>query len=188
MSADDTDNGLTAAKPPLGLGAAPLLAQLLALLLIALGVVGIHDVLARTGLVSQDPIIEGLLGGAGTLTATSPAVLTAAIVVALVGLVLLGAAVRRRPRTTLELRAATGVRIRRRDLPKLLRGDLETVDGVTSVDVTASGRKVTVVAGVLVRDERRAEVREELQRRATDALSALERSPRVKIKMKESSR
>ncbi|WP_051706148.1 DUF6286 domain-containing protein [Nocardioides aequoreus] len=182
---DHSNDAVAPAKPPVGVGATPLVAQLLALGLVALGVVGVQDLLARTGLIAQAPWTDTAVSQVDGLASDSVWVLVGGIVAALLGLVVLATALRRRPRKTLELDAQTGVRLRTRDLPRLLQGTVETVDGVTDVDVRASRRSVRVVATTVVRDERRREVATELEERIAPTLRAPHRAPRPRIKLKE---
>lgn len=172
-----------AAKPPVGSGSAPLVAQLVALGLVVLGALAVQDAVARWGLVSQDPALDAATGAADGLAADSPAVLVFGIASAVLGLLLLGVALRR-SRRTLEMRATTGVRVRTRDLPRLLRARLEIVDGVTGLDVRARRRRVRVVAATVVRSQRRDEVAATLRGHATEALAGLERPPRVRVRVK----
>lgn len=182
-----TDTAVAAAKPPVGVGASPLVAQLLALALVALGVVGVQDLLARTGALAQEPWLDTALSSVDGVAADSPWVLVGGIVAAVVGLLLLPIPFRRRPRKALELKAATGVRLRTQDLSKLVRGSLETVDGVTDVDVRTSGRTVRVTAATVVSDDRRSGVTRDLRKQLAPTLGALEKAPRPKIKLKEAS-
>lgn len=172
-----------AAKAPLGTGATPLVAQLVALGLVALGVVGLQDVLARTDLVTQQPWLDTTVAALDGTRSGSAWVLVGGLVAVLLGLVLLATALRRRPRRSLELRAATGVRLRTSGLAKLVRHRLASVDGVTEVDVRARRRRLRVVATGVVRDQRRDAVVAELERRLEPTLHALENPPRIRVKL-----
>ncbi|GAB3996528.1 DUF6286 domain-containing protein [Nocardioides marmoraquaticus] len=176
---------VAAAKPPVGVGASPLVAQLLALALVALGVVGVQDLLARTGVLAQDPWLDTVVTSVDGVASDSPWVLVGGIVAVAVGLLLLPVAFRRRPRKAVELKATTGVRLRTQDLSKLVRGSLEAVDGVTDVEVRSSGRTLKVTAATVVSDERRSSVSRELRKQLAPTLHALETAPKPKIKVKE---
>lgn len=186
-AATGTDSAVAAAKPPVGVGASPLVAQLLAVGLVALGVVGVQDLLARTGVLAQEPWLDTALGAVDGVTSDSPWVLVGGVAAALVGLLLLPVPFRRRPRKALELRATTGVRLRTQDLSRLVRGSLEAVDGVTDVQVHSSGRSLKVTAATVVSDERRAQVARELREQLEPTLEALQKAPRPRIKVKEAS-
>lgn len=186
-SAPADTQAVAAAKPPVGVGASPLVAQLLALALVGLGVVGVQDLLARTGAISQGPWVDSTLQSLDGLTSGSPWVLVGGIVAMVLGLLLLPIVFRRRPRKTLELRAETGVRLRTQDLPRLVRSSLESVDGVTDVQVSATRRTVKVTAATVVRDERRQQVVTDLGEQLAPTLEALEKAPRTRIKLKEAS-
>lgn len=174
------------AKPPVGTGATPLVGQLIALALIGLGVVGVQDLLARTGAVAQQPWIDTALSAVEGLPSDNPWVLVGGVVAALLGLFLVLMALRRRPRKTLELKATTGVRLRRRDLRTLVKEALSDVDGVTDVDVVASRRRLRVSASTMVRDDRRGDVEADLRQRLEPMLGAFRSAPRPSIKLKES--
>lgn len=186
-AATGTDSAVAAAKPPVGVGASPLVAQLLAVGLVALGVVGVQDLLARTGVLAQEPWLDTALGAVDGVTSDSPWVLVGGVAAAVVGLLLLPVPFRRRPRKALELRATTGVRLRTQDLSRLVRGSLEAVDGVTDVQVHSSGRSLKVTAATVVSDERRAQVARELREQLEPTLEALQKAPRPRIKVKEAS-
>jgi hypothetical protein len=183
--ADAGQAALSPAKAPLGAGATPLVAQLTALGLVALGVVGLQDLLARTDLIAQQPWLDSAVTALDATPSDSVWVLVGGVAAVLLGLALLLTALRRRPRRSLELRARTGVRLRTRDLATLVRHRLETVDGVTDVDVRARRRRLRVVATGVVRDERRGGVVAELERRLEPTLQALEHPPRSRVKLKE---
>lgn len=186
-AATGTDSAVAAAKPPVGVGASPLVAQLLAVGLVALGVVGVQDLLARTGVLAGEPWLDTALGAVDGVTSDSPWVLVGGVAAAVVGLLLLPVPFRRRPRKALELRATTGVRLRTQDLSRLVRGSLEAVDGVTDVEVHSSGRSLKVTAATVVSDERRAQVARELREQLEPTLEALQKAPRPRIKVKEAS-
>jgi len=186
-SVGSTTTAVAAAKPPVGVGASPLVGQLLALALVALGVVGVQDLLARTGALTQEPWLDTALGAVDGVASDSPWVLFGGIAAALVGLLLLPIPFRRRPRKALELRATTGVRLRTQDLSRLVRSSLEAVDGVTDVEVRSTGRSLRVTAATVVSDERRSQVAHELREQLAPTLEALQKAPRPKIKVKEAS-
>ncbi|MDQ2826711.1 MAG: DUF6286 domain-containing protein [Actinomycetota bacterium] len=134
---------MAAAKTPVGSGVISLVGIVLALLLIALGVLG-----AQTALVAG-----GALTGSAWLTSAVTAVdgmrpalwmLPVGIVVALAGLVLMLTAVKPRSRTAVALSATTGVFLRPRDVARLAAAAGEDVDGVQDAQASASRTKVAL--------------------------------------------
>lgn len=115
---DDNDSGseetLGGAKPPVGTGPAPLFGQLLALLLVCVGVVGVQEALARTGIVKTS-WTSWVLRSLGGLSADF-SLLVLFVVLTLLGLALLAVVFKPRPRRTLTLSAKTGVYLRTGDL------------------------------------------------------------------------
>lgn len=184
---ETTTRTVAAAKPPVGVGATPLVAQLLALGLVALGVVGVQDLLARTGLLGQAPWLDRGVEQVEGVPADSPWVLVGGIVAVVLGVLLLSLVLRRRPRTTIELRASTGVRLRTPDLPRLVRDPVEAVDGVIDVDVRATRRTLRVDVATAVPAGERDRLQREVQEQLRHTLDALEDAPRTKIRLKEAS-
>ena len=180
-SEDRAPRTMKAAKAPVGVGSAPLVAQLLALALIALGVVGIEEALVRTGAISQPSWTTATVEAMDRSTADRPVVLILAIAGVLLGLVLLSVAFKRRPRKTVALSADTGVYLRTRDLKRVATSALEGADGVTDVDVVSGRRTMNVRATTLAPKERNSEIEADLRDRLSSSLSALASPPRVKV-------
>lgn len=169
---------LTVAKSPVGPGATAVVGLTLSILVVGVGVIGVHDALLRSGLAAGTEWIEKILA---PLDGLAPAawMVPAGLVLLVVGLWALQTALRPRPRTAIALAARTGVLLRPRDVAKLARSAAEDVDGVLSAKVTASRRTI----GVTVRATSAAG----LDRRVTDAvttrLSALAIQPRVRVRI-----
>ncbi len=178
------DDALRAAKPPVGVGASPLVAQLLALALVALGVVGVQALLSSTGATSQPSWIGTAVDAVDGTASDAPVVLVLGIAAVVLGLVVLPVALKRRPRKAIELDARTGVRLRTRDLSRLATAAVEDTDGVTGVRVKASRRRLRVVATSVAAKDRDAAVRADLERRLEPTLRALQRAPRVAVSVR----
>lgn len=177
------NDAMDAAKPPVGTGPAPLVAQLIALALIALGVLGIQEALVRSGLVaSKSWTSAGLDAVDGTRAATWVVVVGALLILA--GVLLLPIVIMRRPRKTVSLTANTGVYIHTRDLGRICGHAVEGADAVTSVHVRTAARKVHVTATTVAPKDRNAEITADVRSRLTTTLDALERTPRVKVSIK----
>ena len=184
-AAGDADQGqqgttpLPAAKTPVGPGAVTLIGLVFAVLVIALGVAGVHDALVAAGTAAGTPWIDAALKPFNNLM---PNVWLVPVGVGLVllGLWLMLTALRPRRRTAIALDARTGVFLRPRDVATLARNAAQDVDGVTSAKVTAGRRKVAVVA--------RATARDGMEQRITQAvatrLQALAKAPTVRVTVK----
>ena len=136
---------LSAAKTPLGPGIISLVGIVLALLVIAVGVVAAQTALVASGVLSGH---SWLTTAVTAVNGLSPAVwmLPVGIVLALVGLWLVLTALRPRPRTGVALRATTGVFLRPRDIARLAAAAAGDVDGVQ--DATASATRTTVTVHI----------------------------------------
>lgn len=178
------DDALRAAKPPVGVGASPLVAQLIAIALVALGVVGVQALLSETGAISQAPWIRTALDAVDGTGSDAPVVLVVAIVAVVLGLLVLPIAFKRRPRKAIELDAQTGVRLRTRDLSRLAKAAVEGADGVTDVRVTSSRRKLRVVATSVAAKDRDAAIRSDVESRLQPTLRALQHGPRLSVSVR----
>ena len=170
---------LPAAKTPVGPGAVTVVALMLALLVVAVGVLGVHDALVAAGAASGTPWIDAVVKTFNKLT---PAVWLAPVGTALVllGLWMLLTALRPRPRTAIALNAKTGVFLRPRDVAKLARNAAQDVDGVTSAKVTVGRRKVAVAARATTTDG----VEQKITQAVTTGLQALAKTPTVRVTVK----
>jgi len=152
---------------------------MLAVAVVALGVVGVHDALVAAGTVNATPWIDAVVSPFSDLT---PGVwlLPAGVALVALGLSLLLTALRPRPRTAIALNARTGVFLRPRDVAKLARSAAQDVDGVTSAKVTAGRRKVAVVARATTTEG----VEQKITQAVTTRLQALTKAPRVRVTVK----
>ncbi len=168
----------TGRTPTAALAAAPL-AVLVALLVLAAGVVGIRDALVAAGALSGSSWITSAAGTVDGLRA-QPWMIPVGVVVAVIGLWWVLAALKPRKRTELELAARTGSWIRPDDVARLARTVADEVDGVVSASASAKRRSVTVTVTTTSRESSaiRAEVTEAVQAR----LAPLTAPPTVKVK------
>ncbi|KQT91527.1 hypothetical protein ASG49_10920 [Marmoricola sp. Leaf446] len=178
------DDALRASKPPVGVGASPLVAQLVALGLIALGAVGVQALLSSTGAISQAPWTTSAVDAVDGTASDTPVVLVVAVVAILLGLLVLPIAFKRRPRKAIELDATTGVRLRTGDLSRVAKAAVEGTDGVTDVDVRASRRKLRVVATSVAAKDRDAAIRSDIESRLQPTLRALQHGPRLSVSVR----
>lgn len=183
--AADPNEAMSAARPRVGTGTAPLFGLLLALLLAALGVVGIQEALVRSGAVGAGSWTSAALDAVDGVEAAGWMVPVFGVLVIL-GLLILPVVVMRRPRKTVTLAARTGVYLRTGDLGRIADSLVDGTDGVLDVHSSATRRRIrirattTTSAGggtspVAPRD---------IEARLAPCLSALEHPPRVKVDLR----
>jgi len=159
-------------------GAAPW-AVLLALVVLALGVVGIRDALVAAGAFGGSSWTKNTANAIDGLTARTW-MIPAGIGLAVLGLWWLLAALKPRKRTEISLSGTPGAWMRPADLARLVQPTVDNVEGVVSASTSATRRTVTVKATTTARDP--AQVRTAVTDAVGDRLSALRRAPRVKVK------
>ena len=169
----------TAGRTPTAAPAAAPWAVLLALVVLALGVVGIRDALIAAGAFGGSFWTKNTAYAIDGLTARTW-MLPAGIGLAVLGLWWVLAALKPRKRTEIALPGTPGAWMRPGDLARLVQPTVENVDGVVSASTSATRRTVTVKATTTARDS--AEVRTAVTDAVGDRLSAVGRAPRVKVK------
>jgi len=169
----------TAGRTPTATPAAAPWAVLLALVVLALGVVGIRDALVAAGAFGGSSWTKNTANAIDGLTARTW-MIPAGIGLAVLGLWWLLAALKPRKRTEISLSGTPGAWMRPGDLARLVQPTVENVEGVVSASTSATRRTVTVKATTTARDP--AQVRTALTDAVGDHLSALRRAPRVKVK------
>lgn len=169
---------MDAAKTPVGVGAIALVGIVLALLLTALGVVAVREALLASGVLTGTAWLAPAGRSASGLAAASWMVPVGAALV-LLGLWLLVAALRPRPRTATTVTSETGVFLRPKDVSRLAQTAAEQVDGVLAADVSATRRAVRV----RVRGTGAADVSENVRAAVAQRLSALDSPPTVNVSL-----
>jgi len=169
----------TAGRTPSAAPAAAPWAVLLALVVLALGVVGIRDALIAAGAFGGSSWTKNTANAIDGLTAHTW-MIPAGIGLAVLGLWWLLAALKPRKRTEISLSGTPGAWMRPGDLARLVQPTVENVEGVVSASTSATRRTVTVKATTTARDS--AEVRTAVTDAVGDRLSAVGRAPRVKVK------
>jgi len=169
----------TAGRTPTATPAAAPWAVLLALVVLALGVVGIRDALVAAGAFGGSSWTKNTANAIDGLTARTW-MIPAGIGLAVLGLWWLLAALKPRKRTEISLSGTPGAWMRPGDLARLVQPTVENVEGVVSASTSATRRTVTVKATTTARDS--TEVRTAVTEAVGDRLSALRRAPRVKVK------
>lgn len=182
-STPDRSSAMTAARAPVGVGATPLVATVTALLLIALGTVGVQEALVRTGTITAPSWTSETLG---FLDGLEPVwwMLPLFALMVLTGLLLLLLAFRRRPRKTLTLSARTGVYLRTKDLARIVEDQLEGTRGVTDVNATVSRSRLRIELTTLEPKSDNKSVADRVRERLAPTLDTLSTAPKVKINLR----
>ena len=181
MTTTTTTETAPAAKAPLAAPAATPTAVVLALVLIGAGVVIGRDALIDVGAIAGSPWITAGLKAIDGLTARAW-MLPAGIVIAIVGLLLLVAAVKPRKRTHVPT-TAPGAWITPRDVRRVARSAALSLTGVAAATVGGSARSLTLSitpVGGYDASQLDAAVRSAV----IDALSSLANPPRLKTRLK----
>jgi len=145
------------------------------LILLAAGVIGVHDAVVASGAVQGQQWIAEWARSLGRLQPGGWLAM-AAVVLLVIGLWLAYVALRPRPRAGVAVTASAGVFLRPKDVARLAADAADQVDGVLSASATGSSRTVVVrVRGTSAAVE--AEVTDAVRQR----LQSLSRPPRVKV-------
>lgn len=182
-SVPTAEPALAAAKAPVGTGASPWLALLMALALIALGGVGIQEALVRSGALAQSSWTRTAVDSADGISSETW-MLPVFVAVALMGVLLLVAALKPRPRRTLTLDATTGVYLRTGDLGRMVGDLLEGAEGVTDVASRVGQRRLRLTATTLAPKDRNAALAGDLRERLEPLLRALKSPPKVTVNVR----
>ena len=180
---DETDAGTrpgppAAAKSPVGPGVITAVGVLLALGLVALGVVAVHDALVPAALAGGPAWIDSAIDGLDGLE-PAPWMVPAGIAMVIVGAWALVIALRPRRSTAIALAARTGVYLRPKDVARIARTSAEDVDGVTSARASATRRAVTL----RVRATATGQVAADVRAAVAEALSPLAVAPKVRVRV-----
>ncbi|MFB9377588.1 DUF6286 domain-containing protein [Kineococcus gynurae] len=171
--------GLAPAPAPTGSGPIGVVGPVLALLLLAVGVLLVRDALVAGGAIGGSAILPAAVDGARGFAAETWLV-AVGVVVVLIGLWLVVTALRPRSRRTLPLRSATNTFLHTSDLARLASGAARDVDGVLSASTSASRSKVTVSV------QATGPVDDEVRRAVTAAVGVVNPPPRVSVRVSTS--
>ncbi len=180
-SAGRHEKSLRQAKTPVGLGVQPVFGALWALLVVALGVVGVRDALVYAGLLSGSGWCEeaaAKLDGKSVEAWMVPA----GAALAILGLALVVIALRRRPKRGIRVTATTGIYLSSRGIQRLAQAAAADVDGVDTTTVSATRRKIRVDATTFLSQPEQAE--EHIKEAVHSRLSALETAPTVRVRVR----
>ena len=107
----------------------------------------------------------------------------AGIAAGVVGIILVGVALKPRRRRAVRAKAQTAVYVDVTDVARIASASAEAVPGVISARSTASRRTLTVRCEVSGTAE--AELKNAVNRAVTTELAALEHSPRIRVRLAE---
>lgn len=171
------------AKPPIAAPAATVVAVVLALAVIGVGIVAVRDVLVSAGVITGAPWIVSVLNHLDGLTAQSW-MLPGGVAVAVLGVLLVFAAVKPRRRSHLPL-SASDTWITARDVTRLTQSSVQALTGVAAATVGGSGRrKLTLTVTALAGYDTSA-VQTAAHAAAAKVVAELARPPRVRVRIKE---
>ena len=169
---------MQAATQKSGAGRVGFVGPLMAVLLIAIGVVLLHDAVARIDSRPGRTWIAAVNDGLDGLTAEWW-MIPVGVVIALAGVWLIVTALRPRSRRTLAVTSQTGVFLRTGDIARLASAAADDVDGVLAASSVAGRRKVTVSV-----ESDRDQVDQLVHDAVEQRLSALQKPPTVKVKVR----
>ena len=169
---------LTAAKQPVGSGRVAWIGQFFAVVLIVVGVIGLREAVLAAGWTSGSSWVDTVARRASSGFGHSTWLLPIGILGVLVGIALVVSGLRPRPKKTLALASETGVFLTRRGIQNFVHRCADDVDGVTSVRVEASRRRVVLRVTATDPDS----VRPAVEAAVDQGLRALARPPAVVVR------
>ncbi|MDA2892533.1 DUF6286 domain-containing protein [Mycolicibacterium sp. BiH015] len=165
---------------PLAPAGASYLAAATAIILIVLGGVGVREALVAAGWISGASWIADTVSaadGAAPMSWTPFAGIAAGIL----GIILVGVALKPRRRRAVRARAQSAVFVDVTDIARIASASAQAVPGVVSARSTASRRTLTVRCEVSGTPE--ADLNNAVNRAVTTELAALEHAPRIRVRM-----
>ncbi len=131
------------ARQQTGAGRIGLVGPVMAIIVTGIGVVLLHDTIARTDTRPGRTWTAAMVDGLDRVTAEWW-MIPAGVGIALVGVWLIITALRPRSRKTLAVTSQTGVFLHTRDIARLASAAADDVDGVLAASTVASRRKIAV--------------------------------------------
>lgn len=165
---------------PLAPAGASYLAAASAMVLIVLGGLGVREALVAAGWIGGATWIADTVRAADG-SAPMPWTPFAGIAAGVVGIILVGVALKPRRRRAVRATAQTAVYVDRTDVARIASASAEAVPGVISARSTASRRALTVRCEVSGTAE--AELKNAVNRAVTTELAALEHAPRIRVRL-----
>ena len=169
---------MKAARQETGAGRVGVVGPLMAVVVTGLGVVLLHDAIARSDSRPGRTWIAAVIDGLDDLSAEWW-MIPLGLVIALIGVWLIVTALRPRSRKTLAVTSATGIFLRTGDVARLASAAADDVDGVLAANSVASRRKVTVTV-----ESDRDQVADLVRDAVTERLAPLEKSLPVRVRVR----
>lgn len=169
-----------AGAQPLAPAGASFLGAASAVLLIALGALGVREALVAAGWIGGAPWIADTVTAADGST-PMPWTPFAGIAAGIAGIALVVVALKPRRRRALRANAQTAVYVDLTDIARIASAAAEAVPGVVSARSTAYRRTLTIRC--VVSGTADAELKDAVNRAATTELAALQRAPRIRVRM-----
>lgn len=169
-----------AAQVPLAAARSSYIAAFMALMVVALGVLGVRDAVVAAGWLQGNPWIPK---GFETIVVLAPQqwLLPAGVAVGLLGVALVVTALLPRRATAVAVDADSAVYVRHRDVARAATAAALDVPGVLAASTSASARRVAVRCRVTGdADEARALIADAVE----GALQPLHRSPRIGVRIR----
>lgn len=169
-----------AARPPLAVAKAAFLAAFLAMVLIAIGVLGVRDAAVAAGWLRGELLIPK---GFDAIAEFGPQswMVPAGVALAVLGVALAVLALLPRRPTAVPVEAATAVYIGHGDVARVASAVALDVPGVLAATSTASSRRVVVRCQATGTGD---EVRDLVAAAVADALEPLRHTPRVAVRIR----
>ncbi len=178
-SSDDGDMAvMKSARPQTSAGRIGLVGPLMAIILIGIGVVLLHDTIARTDSRPGRTWTAALADGLDRVTAEWW-MIPAGVGIALLGVWLIITALRPRSRKTLPVTSQTGVFLHTRDIARLASAAADDVDGVLSTSTVASRRKIVITV-----ESDRDGVADVVRDTVTQRLSLIATLPKITVRVR----
>lgn len=165
---------------PLAPAGASYLAAASATAMIALGALGVREALVAAGWIGGASWIAGAVSATDGL-APMPWTPFVGIATGLVGIILVGVALKPRRRRAVRAQAQTAVFVDLTDVARIASAAAEAVPGVVSARSSVSRRTLTVRCEVSGTPE--AELQDAVNRAVATELAALERTPSIRVRM-----
>lgn len=173
-----------AARAPLGAAKSAFVAAVLALVLIAIGALGIRDAAVAAGWLRGDLLLPNAFDGISEI-GPQPWMVPAGLAVAVLGIVLAVVALLPRRPVAVALDADTAVYVGHGDVARVASAAALDVPGVLSATSTASSRRVVVRCRATGSGD---DVRALVADAVGDALAPLRHTPRIAVRVRQEDR
>lgn len=180
MTTDHDSAPLSPARGRLARGPIGVAGPLLAVVVLVLGVVLVRDALVAGGLLGGRGVVPALLDAADRFRARTWLIPVGAGI-ALVGLALLYAALRVRPRRGIPVTAATGLFLTNHGVARLASDAAGEVGGVLHVRTSAGRRRVVTTVEATTDDP---DFADDVRRAVSARLAHLRKPPAVRIRVR----